>query len=91
VAEVVAAGARDAVPADLPYPDRRTDTELGPNASGHRCATGTMGTAEQVADVRASIRPLRRRWPSVTKRSLMLEGASTDCLEPRARGLPACP
>src|SRR5674476_1226857 len=54
------------------------------------CATGTMGTAEQVADVRASIRPLRRRWPSVTKRSLMLEGASTDCLEPRARGLPAC-
>src|SRR5664280_2120079 len=54
------------------------------------CATGTMGTVEQVADVRASIRPLRRRWPSVTKRSLMLEGASTDCLEPRARGLPAC-
>ena len=24
---------------------------------GKRCATGTMGTAEQVADVRASIRP----------------------------------
>src|SRR5674476_953331 len=38
-------------------------------------------TTLPVADERASFRPLRRRWPSVTKRSLMLEGASTDCLE----------
>jgi hypothetical protein len=44
VAEVVGAGARDAVPADLPYTDRRTDTELGPDAFGHRSAVGTLGS-----------------------------------------------
>ena len=44
VAEVVGTGARDAVPADLPYADRRTDTELGPDTSGHRSLA--IGTAD---------------------------------------------